>query len=134
MFFYSHLLHKNTMSIKVSKSLGPILGHFSVHKTEKSKFLCWIHIEYFHLGIFVIPWVCLIRKYGSQNLALFSVFQCFSGYRGYSIAKWFCTSFFVNAITQEAHWGHFFEDLLLLQSIIFSLFFALYWLLTENLE
>ena len=28
-------------------------------------------MEYFHVGIFVIPRVCLIRKYGSQNTASF---------------------------------------------------------------
>ena len=37
--------------------------------------------KYFHMGIFVIPVVCLIRKYGSQTTAFFSAFQCFSGYR-----------------------------------------------------
>ena len=44
-------------------------------------FFARIHIEYFHLGIFVTLGVCLIRKYGSRNTAFFSVFQCFSGYR-----------------------------------------------------
>ena len=28
-------------------------------------------MEYFHMGIFVIPGVCLIRKYGSQSKAFF---------------------------------------------------------------
>ena len=59
------------MSILVQKSgsllLCPILGHYSVHKSKKSYFLGWMHIEYFHLGIFVIPRACLIRKYGSQE-------------------------------------------------------------------
>ena len=39
-------------------------------------------MKYFQMGIFVIPGVCLIRKYWSQTTAIFSVFQCFSGYRG----------------------------------------------------
>ena len=38
-------------------------------------------MEYFHVGIFVIPRACLVRKYGSQNTAFFSVFQCSSGCR-----------------------------------------------------
>ena len=38
-------------------------------------------MKYFQMGIFVIPGVCLIRKYWSQTTAFFSVFQCFSGYR-----------------------------------------------------
>ena len=66
---------------------SPIWGHFSVHKSEKSKFLAWIHMEYFHLGIFVIPRVCLIRKYGSLNTAYFSVDLCFSGCRAYTLKK-----------------------------------------------
>ena len=48
--------------------------HLSVHKFEKSKFLARIHMEYFHLGIFVIPRVYLIRKYGSQTQAFFFSF------------------------------------------------------------
>ena len=40
-------------------------------------------MEYFHMGIFVMSGVCLIRKYGFQTTAFFSVFQCFSGYRTY---------------------------------------------------
>ena len=31
-------------------------------------------MEYFHLGVFVIPRVCLIRKYGSQTQAFFFSF------------------------------------------------------------
>ena len=38
----------------------------------------------FQMGVFVIPEVCLIRRYGSQTTAFFSVFQCFSGYREYN--------------------------------------------------
>ena len=38
-------------------------------------------MEYFHVGIFVILGVCLIRKYGSQTTAFFSIFQCSSGCR-----------------------------------------------------
>ena len=53
------------------------LGHFSVHELEKSKFLARIHMEYFHLGIFVMPWVYLIRKYGSRTQAFFFVFHGF---------------------------------------------------------
>ena len=34
-------------------------------------------MEYFHLGIFVIPWVYLIRKYGSQTQAFFFAFHRF---------------------------------------------------------
>ena len=34
-------------------------------------------MEYFHLGIFVIPRVYLIRKYGSQTQAFFFVFHRF---------------------------------------------------------
>ena len=32
-------------------------------------------MEYFHMGIFVIPGVFLIKKYGSQTTAFFSIFQ-----------------------------------------------------------
>ena len=32
-------------------------------------------MEYFHVGIFVIPGVCLIRKYGSRNTAFFLYFS-----------------------------------------------------------
>ena len=39
-------------------------------------------MKYFQMGIFVIPGVCLIRKYGSQTTAFYSAFQCFSGCRG----------------------------------------------------
>ena len=67
--------------------------HFSVHKTEISKFLARIHMKYFQMGIFVIRGVCLIRKYGSQTTAFFSVFQCFSGYRGCKIILFMCTIF-----------------------------------------
>ena len=58
---------------------------FSVHKSEISKFIAWIHMEYFHVGIFVIPGVCLIRKYGSRKTAFFSVFQSSSGCRDFCI-------------------------------------------------
>ena len=34
-------------------------------------------MEYFHLGIFVTPRVYLIRKYGSQSQAFFSVVHRF---------------------------------------------------------
>ena len=34
-------------------------------------------MEYFHLGIFVIPRVYLIRKYGSQTQAFCFVFHTF---------------------------------------------------------
>ena len=44
--------------------LGSKLGHFSVHKFEKSKFLARIHMKYFHMAISVILRVYLIRKYG----------------------------------------------------------------------
>ena len=54
------------------------LRHFSVHKFEKLKFIDRIHMEYFHLRIFVIPRVYLIRKYGSQRQAFFSYFIVFS--------------------------------------------------------
>ena len=56
--------------------------HFSVHKSEISQFLSRIHMKYFHMCIFVIPGACLIRKYGSQTTAFFSLFQCFSNSRG----------------------------------------------------
>ena len=42
-----------------------------INKSENSKFLAWIHMEYFHVGIFVIPRLCPIRKYGSRNTAFF---------------------------------------------------------------
>ena len=32
-------------------------------------------MEYFYMGIFVIPWVYLIRKYGSQTQAFFLLFS-----------------------------------------------------------
>ena len=82
--FCNQMVQKNTMSTLVLKKplFSPIWGHISVHKSEKSKFLAWIHMKYFHVGIFVIPRVCLIRKYGSWNTAFFSVFQCSSGCRG----------------------------------------------------
>ena len=38
------------------------LGEFSEHKFEKSIFLTRTWIEYFHMGIFVILWVYLIKK------------------------------------------------------------------------
>ena len=44
-------------------------------------------MKYFQMGIFVIPVVCLIRKYWSQTTAFFSVFQCFSGYRAKPFKK-----------------------------------------------
>ena len=53
--------------------------HFSVHKTEISKFLARILMEYFHMGIFVMPGVCLIRKYGSQTTAKFPHGSFFDG-------------------------------------------------------
>ena len=52
-------------------------GHISVHKLEKSRFLARIHMEYFQMGIFVIPWVYLIRKYGSQTQVFFWFFKKF---------------------------------------------------------
>ena len=66
--------------------------HFSVHKTEISKFLARIHMKYFQMGIFVITGVCLIIKYGSQTTTFFSVFQCFSGYRAVRWRKMVITS------------------------------------------
>ena len=53
--------------------------HFSVHKTEISKFLARIHMKYFRMGIFVIPGVCLIRKYWSQTTAFFLYFSASRG-------------------------------------------------------
>ena len=32
-------------------------------------------MKYFEMGIFVIPGVCLIRKYGSQSTAIFLYFS-----------------------------------------------------------
>ena len=49
--------------------------HFSVHKTEISKFLARIHMKYFKMGVFVIPGVCLIRKSWSQTTAFFLYFS-----------------------------------------------------------
>ena len=57
------------------------LGQFSVHRFEKSNFLARIWIKYFHMGIFVILGVYLIKKYGCQTQAFFSVFQCFLDHR-----------------------------------------------------
>ena len=51
--------------------------HFLVHKFKKCKFLARIHMEYFHMGIFVTPRVYLIRKYGCQTQAFFFVFHRF---------------------------------------------------------
>ena len=56
-------------------------GQFSVHKSEKSYFLARTWIKYFHMGIFVILGVYLIKKYGCQSKAFFSVFQCFLDHR-----------------------------------------------------
>ena len=53
--------------------------HFSVHKTEISKFLARMHMKYFQMGIFVIPGVCPIRKYGSQTIAFFLYFTASRG-------------------------------------------------------
>ena len=53
------------------------LGQFSVNKCEKSNFLARTWIEYFRMGIFVIPSVYLIKKHGCQTQAYISVFQCF---------------------------------------------------------
>ena len=53
--------------------------HFSVHKTEISKFLARIHMKYFQMGIFVIPGICLIRKYWSQITAFFLYFSASRG-------------------------------------------------------
>ena len=55
------------------KSLFLVLfnDHFSVHKSEKSKFIALIHKEYFHLGIFVIPMPN--QKIWVPNHGIFSV-------------------------------------------------------------
>ena len=72
--------------------------HFVVHKSEISKFLARIHMKYFQMGIFVIPVVCLIRKYGYRNTAFFSVFQSYSGYRDICIHKAIFIFFFTMLI------------------------------------
>ena len=56
-------------------------GQFSVHRFEKSNFLAWTWMKYFHMGIFVILRVCLIKKYGYQTQAFSSVYQCFLDHR-----------------------------------------------------
>ena len=102
----NHLVQKNIMSILAPKKplFSPIWGRFSVHKSEKSKFLAWIHMEYFHVGIFVISGVCLIRKYGSRNTAFFSVFQCSLGCRvPQLLAKPYAVSFSLLS-EEEWHW------------------------------
>ena len=82
------------MSILVLKKplFSQIWGHFSVHKSEISKFLARIHMEYFHVAFFVIPRVCLIIKYGSQSTAFFYVFQCSSGCRVLLTCLWMKTT------------------------------------------
>ena len=60
--------------------------HFSVHKSsEMSRFLARILMKYFHMGILVIPGLCLIRKY------FFSVFLYFSVSRVTVWSIWFGT-------------------------------------------
>ena len=54
-------------------------SYFSVQRSEKSEYFAKIHMEYFHVGIFVIPRACLVKKYGFQNKDFFSVFHCSSG-------------------------------------------------------
>ena len=49
------------------------------HQSEISKFVTRTHMKYFHMGIFVIPGVCLIRKYGSQTTAFFLYFSASRG-------------------------------------------------------
>ena len=74
-YFLQSIGKKNTISIQVLKRplFSPIWGHFSVHESEISKFLPWIHMEYFHLGIFVIPGVCLTKKYECKTTAFLGV-------------------------------------------------------------
>ena len=48
---------------------------------QKPKFLAKTCIKLFHLNIFVILRVNLIKKYECQNQAFFSVFQCFLDHR-----------------------------------------------------
>ena len=54
-------------------------------------FLARTGIEYFHMGIFVSLWVYLIKKYGCQTKAFFSVFQCFLDYRDTALTSTRCT-------------------------------------------
>ena len=78
-YFLYYLLHKGTMSILVPKSLLFMSNIGPFFSTENSKFLSWIHIKYFHLGIYVTPRACLIRKYGSQSWAFFLYFNASRG-------------------------------------------------------
>ena len=64
---FNHLLKK--MLLFLSN-----FHNFLVHKMGKSRFLARTHMEYFHLGIFVIPKVYLIRKYGFQTPEFFNNF------------------------------------------------------------
>ena len=77
--FWPSYLKISTIIIQMLK-MAIFLANFCpflVHKLEKSKFLARIHMKYFHLGIFVIPRVYLIRKYGYQTQAFFFVFHRF---------------------------------------------------------
>ena len=53
--------------------------HFSVHKIEKSKFLAWIHMKYFHMDIFMITGISIIWKYWSQTTTFFLYFSASRG-------------------------------------------------------
>ena len=62
-------------------------GQFSVHKFEKSNFLARTWMKYFRMGIFVILRVYLIKKYGYQAQAIFSVFQGFLDHRALALRR-----------------------------------------------
>ena len=72
---------------------------FSVHKFEKTNFLARIWMKYFHMGIFVILRVYLVKQYGCQTQAFFSVFQCFLDHR----ADFRLESIFQNSVKEEKH-------------------------------
>ena len=95
--FCNKLVHENTMSIKVLKKslFSQIWGHFSVHKSEKSKFLARIHMKYFHMAISVILRVYLIRKYGcAKPRHFYSYFIDFSTLH-VPLARFFCLAQFL---------------------------------------
>ena len=74
--FYQYISEKSNLMLKMPLFLSNY-GQFSVHKFEKSKFLARTWIEYFHMGIFVILWVYLIKKYGYKAQPFFLYFSFF---------------------------------------------------------
>ena len=82
MILYSCIKKCNDQQYKPKMQLFlPNLGPFSPLKLVKLHFLNRTNIEYFHLNIFVILWVYLIKKIWVWYPGSFSLFQSFSGHR-----------------------------------------------------